>query len=203
MFTRRFALSVISTVAVALTSACTTAEAATWRFDLWSQHGRGYFEIDATNFVIPTTTVQSFNVTGADLDILAGLYGVGEVEYTAANFVQGSCNPGGCRAIFGIQNLQTAVAKYDLYLQLDFERIWVSWLTQDQKIIQMWQHTTPYLNTIAWNDAGSAQRTVLDDPIAPVPLPAALPLFVSGLGVMGLLAWRRKRKAAALQAAAC
>ena len=29
---------------------------------------------------------------------------------------------------------------------------------------------------------------------APVPLPAALPLFAGGLGVMGLLGWRRKRK---------
>lgn len=32
------------------------------------------------------------------------------------------------------------------------------------------------------------------------PLPAALPLFSSGLGVMGLLGWRRKRKAQALAA---
>jgi hypothetical protein len=30
------------------------------------------------------------------------------------------------------------------------------------------------------------------------PLPAALPLFTSGLGALGLLAWRRKKKAAAL-----
>ena len=30
------------------------------------------------------------------------------------------------------------------------------------------------------------------------PLPAALPLFASGTGLFGLLAWRRKRKAAAL-----
>ena len=35
-----------------------------------------------------------------------------------------------------------------------------------------------------------------------VPLPAALPLFATGLGVMGLLGWRRKRKAAAALAAA-
>jgi hypothetical protein len=33
-------------------------------------------------------------------------------------------------------------------------------------------------------------------PPPPVPLPGALPLFVSGLGAMGLLGWRRKRKAA-------
>ena len=32
-------------------------------------------------------------------------------------------------------------------------------------------------------------------PIAETPLPAALPLFATGLGALGLLAWRRKRKA--------
>ena len=31
---------------------------------------------------------------------------------------------------------------------------------------------------------------------SPVPLPAALPLFATGVGLMGLLAWRRKRKGA-------
>ena len=33
---------------------------------------------------------------------------------------------------------------------------------------------------------------------AAVPLPAALPLFATGLGALGLLGWRRKRKAAAV-----
>jgi hypothetical protein len=37
----------------------------------------------------------------------------------------------------------------------------------------------------------------LSDPIA-TPLPAALPLFATGLGVLGLLGWRRKRKNAAI-----
>ncbi|MGB6589090.1 MAG: hypothetical protein WCC50_10370 [Pseudolabrys sp.] len=32
--------------------------------------------------------------------------------------------------------------------------------------------------------------------ISPTPVPGALPLFVSGLGVFGFLGWRRKRKAA-------
>ena len=34
--------------------------------------------------------------------------------------------------------------------------------------------------------------------VATTPLPAALPLFAAGLGAMGLLGWRRKRKAAAV-----
>ena len=33
---------------------------------------------------------------------------------------------------------------------------------------------------------------------APTPLPAALPLFATGLGALGLLGWRRKRKAQAV-----
>ena len=36
--------------------------------------------------------------------------------------------------------------------------------------------------------------------LVPTPLPAALPLFASGLGALGLLGWRRKRKSAALAA---
>jgi hypothetical protein len=36
----------------------------------------------------------------------------------------------------------------------------------------------------------------------PTPLPATLPLFASGLGALGLLGWRRKRKASAALAAA-
>ena len=33
--------------------------------------------------------------------------------------------------------------------------------------------------------------------VSQVPLPAALPLFATGLGALGLLGWRRKRKAQA------
>jgi hypothetical protein len=36
---------------------------------------------------------------------------------------------------------------------------------------------------------------VVTPPVTPVPLPAALPLFASGLGAMGLFTWRRRRKA--------
>jgi len=46
--------------------------------------------------------------------------------------------------------------------------------------------------TLTVTDASSPE-----DPLSPVPLPATLPLFASGLGALGLLGWRRKKKAAA------
>jgi len=42
--------------------------------------------------------------------------------------------------------------------------------------------------------------TLTNTSVSPTPLPAALPLFATGLGAMGLLGWRRKRKAAAIAA---
>ena len=40
-------------------------------------------------------------------------------------------------------------------------------------------------------------ETMFVTSFAPVPLPAALPLFATGLGALGLLGWCRKRKAQA------
>ena len=47
------------------------------------------------------------------------------------------------------------------------------------------------------NQFGSISSQDGDWQIAVIPLPAALPLYGAGLAVMGLLGWRRKRKAAA------
>lgn len=52
------------------------------------------------------------------------------------------------------------------------------------------------LVTIAFGATGSANTLggFLDNiKITPVPLPAGLPLFIGGLGLMGWLGWRRKR----------
>jgi hypothetical protein len=45
-------------------------------------------------------------------------------------------------------------------------------------------------------------NTSLDGVASAVPLPGALPLFISGMGMMGLLAWRKKRKTPAGRATA-
>ncbi len=50
-----------------------------------------------------------------------------------------------------------------------------------------------------WNPGDLGTLSVSDPPATP--LPAALPLLATGLGLVGLLGWYRKRKAAALSAA--
>ena len=51
-------------------------------------------------------------------------------------------------------------------------------------------------------DAPEAVGTwAITEQLAQTPLPAALPLFATGLGALGLLGWRRKRKASAAIAA--
>jgi hypothetical protein len=51
-------------------------------------------------------------------------------------------------------------------------------------------------------NGGTCGHLTLETPPSGTPLPAALPLFASGLGALGLLGWRRKRKNASGIAAA-
>jgi hypothetical protein len=44
---------------------------------------------------------------------------------------------------------------------------------------------------------GSGDMALTGSELSQTPLPAALPLFAGGLGALGLLGWRRKKKAAA------
>jgi len=50
------------------------------------------------------------------------------------------------------------------------------------------------VDSAGWN----WQITIETSSIAPIPLPAAFPLFGTGLGILGFLGWRRRRKAQAV-----
>jgi PEP-CTERM motif len=51
------------------------------------------------------------------------------------------------------------------------------------------------------NEGGTTGLVEIAQAVATTPLPATLPLFASGLGALGLLGWRRKRKNASAIAA--
>jgi len=55
----------------------------------------------------------------------------------------------------------------------------------------------PIAGTLALNSCPPSANPGCIEVFAPTPLPTALPLLATGLGVIGLLGWRRKRKAAA------
>ena len=48
---------------------------------------------------------------------------------------------------------------------------------------------------------GGVDRSGTFTAVIPTPIPGALPLFATGLGALGLLGWRRKRKNAAIAVA--
>ncbi|MGO9682013.1 MAG: VPLPA-CTERM sorting domain-containing protein [Beijerinckiaceae bacterium] len=58
-------------------------------------------------------------------------------------------------------------------------------------------HPFIYIDQGEFNAASGLIPFGLTGDITATPLPAALPLFATGLGAMGLLGWRRKRKNAA------
>ena len=63
-----------------------------------------------------------------------------------------------------------------------------------------WTDIDEVLFVYAGSQGALSIRNINIGPVATTPLPAALPLFGAGLGVIGLFEWRRKRKSAALAA---
>ena len=56
-------------------------------------------------------------------------------------------------------------------------------------------------NTLFFTDGINGESDGLFGALTPTPIPAALPLFATGLGALGLLGWRRKRKSNAISTA--
>jgi len=87
----------------------------------------------------------------------------------------------------------------DAYDQVDFE-----WTNTDlsggggaQLLFDLGAFTTPgTYNVGPISMSSDAVLTVRVADIGTTPIPGALPLFATGIGALGLLGWRRKRKAA-------
>jgi PEP-CTERM motif len=173
----------------------TVAEASpvTWRIDFTSgRGGSGFFEIDATNFVIPATSSQptTFSVVAADIIIADPGWLYKPLHYTLDNLVRTSCTPGECSLTFRTQVVVPNFGTYHPQLQLNFDKLWIDWVSADQQKIHM--SFTQEAGTNNWFLVGPAQRTVE----SAVPEPSTWALMLLGFAGVGFLAYRRKSKPA-------
>lgn len=135
----------------------------------------GLVILDKTDTAATSLTVQT-NSAGFGIGEYVGnptnnVFEVHSGQITSAFFLD-----------FGITNTEPAVTCCSIRLELGGQNF--TGLTNESNAINENSHTN-----------------LIFAPVVPVfsdvPLPAALPLFASGLGVLGFLEWRRKRKLAA------
>jgi hypothetical protein len=115
-----------------------------------------------------------------DLDLDGGAVGVSYNKSSGVQFVQGPTQIGVCNIFYSSPGCFTELQN----------------LLPSSVVVSLLFTLPPGATGIqvAWTAPYSY--------FAPTPLPAALPLFATGLGVMGLLGWHRKRKNNAAIAAA-
>jgi hypothetical protein len=183
----------------ALFCICVTAAEAdtvTWRFDFTSSRGSGFFEVDPTNFVVPTSAGQptTFDVVAADINITDAGWLFGPLHYTLNNVSETSCAPSECSLAFATQVVVPNFGTYNPTLQLNFAQIWLPWTTVDQQTIFMSFHSETFPNN--WNDTGSVQQTVL----SAVPELSTWAMLLLGFAGIGFMAYRRKSKPAMMAA---
>jgi hypothetical protein len=147
----------------------------------------------------PSTVLQFISGTAATMNVAAGFTTGFSFYYSAAN------TPGSVTVWSGLNGTGTELADLALPITLPapapgFSEDYSTW----DPIGVSFAGTAESVDF-----GGSAEYIVFDDitlgassPVGATPLPAALPLFATGLGLTGLLGWRRKRKASAAIAAA-
>jgi hypothetical protein len=182
--------------AVSLSSAATSSHAVTVKLNFTASHfidsissvapptdpvtGEIYYE--AANFGSPITSLISISLT-----INGHSYALSEVGF-GANGAVGKKNPSGT----GVFATPTGTDDFFLGWHIGGAPISFSYTAAYDGVndyqLAFWQAT--------------AFDNFTETVVGTTPLPAALPLFATGLGLMGLLGWRRKRKAQAAVAAA-
>jgi hypothetical protein len=152
------------------------AKADTVQFTVVENVGSG--ETNTVTFDLPqsptpsTTTATLFEVTNVhETLVTSSSRGSSAANFTANLFFTDS---GGTEAAFDASDSTFAVSVSGLF----FNSV-----------------TDPTFKVGTYLGSNGDSLTITD--ISATPLPAALPLFASGIGALGLLGWRKKRRAAA------
>lgn len=138
------------------------------------------------------TNAAEFGASGSDTVLTQTLGTMTGAEYSVTFWLQNSGGvPNNFSASFGGSSLLSLPdAPASLYTQYAFDVFATGALTD---LVFHFRSDPNFLHfdDVSVNQIGGGDTT---------PLPAALPLFATGLGALGLLGWRRKKKAAALAA---
>jgi hypothetical protein len=149
---------------------------------------------DPTQTYLDSTTgitLNSLNIlldSALSFDYSPSAYTIGVTTFDAGELVVGGLNSGACCVEL------TPSTFNDFYLQiLNF--------TSAPAFNQL-GYTIAANGDYFYSAVGTSGGSVSVTAVSATPLPAALPLFATGLGAMGLFGWRRKRKSSAPPAAA-
>lgn len=142
--------------------------------------------LDPTQTYLDSTTgitLGSLNISLASalsFDYSPTSYTIGVTTFDAGELVVGGLETGACCILIPSTDP-------DFYLQ-------ILTFTTTPTFQQLGYLTAngSYFYSATGPDAGSSVSVT---PVSATPLPAALPLFATGLGAMGLFGWRRKRRA--------
>jgi hypothetical protein len=135
------------------------------------------------SFVLNTTTDT---ITSFDITTSAGTTILSSQEYDASNSFA-TANPGGLGGVGGVTfTLDNNSRFFQLYVNGDMTV---------PGVIDILSGSTNHISYECL--ACGSLRFVSAGEVSSTPLPAALPLFATGLGGLGLLGWRRRRKAQA------
>ena len=184
----------------------TPSQAITYGFTGASPYAFTSFSCTGLGCGFPVTSVSpvfasiSFNI---DLSGQSGTFGIGTPGFTGGQ-IQFAINGNGFIGAFGGppgntfsgQITLTSGVVTDWAFSGSDDRLGVSWTASLNSQSESVNFFDDFIGTFGHGLRQDTISAFASDP-APAPLPAALPLFATGLGALSLVGWRRKRKLAA------